>query len=128
MIHIELPFMILSLYGVMRGIDRRYMDAAKSLGARPPVAFLKVYLPLSMPGVLSGTLLVFIMSLGFYITPSMLGGTKDTMISVLIESQINTALNWGLGSALSVVLLALALFIIAVYNKLLGLDRMGGSL
>ena len=110
----------------MKNIDRRHYFAALSLGATPIKAFSKVYFPQTIPGVLSGTLLVFIMSLGFYITPSILGGSKDTMIPVLIESQINTALNWGLGSALSVVLLLLTLIIIVMYNRFLGVNKLGG--
>lgn len=107
MVQILLPFMILPLYSVMRGIDKDLIKAANNLGAGPIPAFLRVYFPLSLPGVVSGFTLVFIMSLGFFITPALLGGLGNIMISMFIESNVNEFLNWGLASALSVVLLLL---------------------
>jgi putative spermidine/putrescine transport system permease protein len=126
MIHIQLPFMILSLYGVMKGIDRNYFNVALSLGAKPVNAFWQVYFPMSLPGVGAGTLLVFIMSLGFYITPAILGGNRDTTISMVIENQVSTILNWNFGSALAVILLVITTLIIIIYNKLLGVGKVGG--
>lgn len=126
MVHIQLPFMILSLFGVMKGIDRSLTCAAMSLGATPARAFSRVYLPLSLPGVAAGTLLVFIMSLGFYITPAILGGTRDTTVPMVIENQVSTALNWGFGSALAVVLLILTVLAIIFENTLLRMNT-GGS-
>jgi ABC-type spermidine/putrescine transport system permease subunit I len=124
MIHIQLPFMILSLYGVMKGIDPTLTNAAMSLGASSPKAFYRVYLPLSLPGVAAGTLLVFIMSLGFYITPAVLGGTRDTTIPMVIENQVSTALNWGFASALAAILLVLTLVVIIVENTVLRTNEM----
>lgn len=126
MIHILLPFMILPLYAVMRGIDRNLMRAAENLGAPPGAVFRRIFLPLSLPGVAAGCLLVFILSLGFYITPKLLGGQKDVMISVLIEQQISQ-LEWGFGAALAFVLLLLALGIYTVFTRLLGVERVFGS-
>ena len=105
MAQVLLPFMILPLYSVMRGIDLRLVQAARSLGARPALAFLQVYLPLSLPGVFAGAIIVFILSLGFYITPALLGGPRSTMLSTLVQSQVLSLLNWGRGGAMGVVLL-----------------------
>jgi ABC-type spermidine/putrescine transport system permease subunit I len=110
--------MILPLYSVMRGIDKDLIKAANNLGAGPIRAFLRVYLPLSLPGVVSGFTLVFIMSLGFFITPALLGGLGNIMISMFIESHVNEFLNWGLASALSVILLLLTGFAFLVFRLL----------
>lgn len=126
MIHILLPFMILPLYAVMRGIDRNLLKAAENLGAAPWPVFRRVFLPLSLPGIAAGCLLVFILALGFYITPALLGGQKDVMISMLIQQQISQ-LKWGFGAALALVLLLLALGIYAVFTRLLGVERVFGS-
>jgi len=126
MIHILLPFMILPLYAVMRGIDRNLLRAAENLGAAPWAVFRRVFLPLSLPGVAAGCLLVFILSLGFYITPALLGGQKDVMISMLIQQQVSQ-LHWGFGATLALVLLVLALGIYLVFTRLLGVERVFGS-
>lgn len=126
MIHILLPFMILTLYGVMKGINPSFFNAALNLGATPGKAFWQVYLPMSTQGILSGSLMVFIQALGFYITPSILGGSKDTMLPVVIEMQVNRALNWNFASAMAVILLVTTIVIIAIYTKLLGADELGG--
>ena len=126
MTHILLPFMVLALYGVMRRIDPAYLRAAEGLGARPLAAFTDVFLPLSLPGVVNGSLLVFTMCLGFYITPILLGTPKDMMISQLISQQIEDLLAWGFASAIAVVLLAVTLLLLAVYNRFAGLDRLWG--
>ncbi|MDQ3226947.1 MAG: ABC transporter permease [Chloroflexota bacterium] len=126
MIHILLPFMILPLYAVMRGIDRNLLRAAGNLGAAPSAVFLRIFLPLSLPGVAAGCLLVFILGLGFYITPALLGGQRDVMISMLIQQQISQ-LNWGFGAALALVLLLMALAIYLLFTRLLGVERVFGS-
>jgi putative spermidine/putrescine transport system permease protein len=105
MVHILLPFMILPLYSVLTRIDPTYSSAAASLGAPPVSNFLRVYLPLSLPGVLTGTVLVFVIGLGYYITPALLGGPGDTMIAQLIEAQVAEFGRWGLAGALALILL-----------------------
>lgn len=117
MVHIMLPFMILPLLSSMRGIDGTLLRAASVLGANPWRQFAHVYLPLSMPGVSAGCVLVFITSLGFYITPALLGGSK-TMIAVLIEQQASRLLNWPLASALSTILLVLTCVLFMAYERL----------
>src|SRR5689334_16633686 len=126
MTHILLPYMVLALYGVMRKIDPSYLRAAESLGARPFAGFRYVFLPLSLPGVVNGSVLVFTMCLGFYITPILLGTPKDMMISQLISQQIEDLLAWGFASAIAVVLLAATLVLLGIYNRFAGLDRLWG--
>jgi putative spermidine/putrescine transport system permease protein len=127
MVHILLPFMILPLYSVMKGIDRNLMLAAQNLGANSLQAFIRVFLPLSFPGIAAGCLLVFIISLGFFITPSLLGGTKNMTISMLIESHVNALLNWGFASALSTILLTSTLLILLVSTRTLKAERLFGA-
>jgi putative spermidine/putrescine transport system permease protein len=126
MTHVLLPYMVLSLYGVIRRIDPSYMLAAEGLGARPFGAFRHVFLPLSLPGVVNGCVLVFTLCLGFYITPILLGTPKDMMISQLISQQIEDLLAWGFASAIAVVLLGFTLILLGVYNRFAGLDRLWG--
>jgi len=126
MTHVLLPYMVLALYGVMRKIDPSYMRAAEGLGARPFRAFRHVFLPLSLPGVVNGCVLVFTMCLGFYITPILLGTPKDMMISQLISQQIEDLLAWGFASSIAVVLLACTLVLLGIYNRFAGLDRLWG--
>jgi len=125
MTHVLLPFMILPLYGVMRGISPSYLRAAKSLGAPPTTAFVRVYLPQCLPGIGAGCLLVFILALGYYITPALVGGAGDQMIAYFIAFYTTATINWGLASALGAVLLAATLILCATYNKLIGFDRVG---
>jgi putative spermidine/putrescine transport system permease protein len=106
---VMLPYMILPLYAVMTRLDPRITHAARSLGATPLASFLKVYLPLTMPGVMAGILLVFTISLGFFIVPALLGGPRGLMLAQLIEFNINETLNWPMASALSTCLLAVTL-------------------
>ena len=127
MVHVLLPFMILPLLAVMKGIDRNLLKAAENLGATPTVAWWKVFFPLSLPGVGAGCLLVFMMGIGFFITPALLGGRTDVMISMAIEAQVNDMVNWGLASALAVVLLGITIFIFIIYDHVLGLDKMWGG-
>jgi putative spermidine/putrescine transport system permease protein len=126
MTQIMLPYMILPLYAVMTRLDRRLPDAARSLGAGPFTTFGKVYLPLTMPGVMAGLLLVFTICLGFFVIPALLGGAKGLMIAQLIEFNINGSLNWGLASALSVTLLATTLAIFWVGDRWFNLGAIWG--
>ena len=120
MTHILLPFMILPLYSVMRGIDPSYMRAALSMGSRPLSAFVRVVLPLSLPGLSAGALLVFIISVGYYITPALVGGTDGQMISNLIAFHMQQSNNWGLAAALGTLLLILILALYWTYDRLVG--------
>lgn len=124
MTHILLPFMILAIYSVMKGISPVYMRAAKSLGAHPIVAFRRIYLPQTLPGVGAGCFLVFVLALGYYITPALLGGAGDEMISQLIAIQTNQQLNWGLAGALSAYLVLFTVIFYFIFNKLVGVDRL----
>lgn len=127
MVHVLLPFMILPMFAVMRGIDRDFVRASQGLGASPAQTFLRVYFPLSLPGVAAGGLLTFILALGFYITPALMGGRTDMMIAQMIEFQIRDRLNFEFAAALSFVLLVSSIVIMTVYNKVLGLDKMFGG-
>jgi putative spermidine/putrescine transport system permease protein len=127
MSHILLPFMVLPLYAVMRRIDPEFSRAAANLGASPMSAFLRIFVPLSLPGVLAGCLLVFILALGFYITPALLGGLKDQMISQLIVQQIQQRLDWGFGTAMSVLLVGITLVILFVASRAIKLQDVFGS-
>jgi putative spermidine/putrescine transport system permease protein len=124
MTHILLPFMVLPIYSVMKGISPVYMRAASSLGARPARAFIRVYLPLSLPGISAGTLLVFILALGYYITPALVGGPRDQMVSYFIAYFTSNVINWGMAAGLSAILLVLVLILYFIYNKLVGIDRL----
>lgn len=124
MTHIQLPFTLLPIYSVMKTISPNYMRAAKSLGGTPFYCFLRVYMPQTLPGVAAGCLLTFILCLGYYITPALVGGPTDQMISGFIERAINSENNWGKASALGVILLTATLILYYVYNKLIGIDRM----
>ncbi len=128
MVQILLPLMILPLYATMKGIDRNLLKASKTLGAGPVQTFVRVFLPLSTPGILAGLTLVFIISLAFFITPALVGGRKDIMIAMLIESQITRLLNWGFAAALSLILMTMTLAIIAVFNKFIGINRFFGAM
>src|SRR5207244_2199838 len=105
MTYILLPFMVLTIFSVISGIDRSLVRAAYSLGASKSYAFLRIFLPLSLAGIAAGTLLVFIMSLGFFITPALLGGPTDVMIGMLVAREVEVTNDWSFASALSVMLL-----------------------
>ncbi|UZF95632.1 ABC transporter permease [Bosea sp. NBC_00550] len=124
MAHMLVPFMVLALYAVMKRIDEVYMRAAASLGARPLRAFLTVYLPQSLPGVLNGATLVFITCLGFYVTPTLIGSPQDKMIAGRIGQQIEQLLEFGAASATSMVLLAAAVALFVIYDRLFGIEKM----
>ena len=123
MTYVLLPYMVLTVYSVMRGIDPAFVRAAHSLGASRWQAFRKVFLPLSLPGIAGGTLLVFILSLGFFITPALMGGPSDVMIAMLIEREVEFTLNWSFASALAVILLALTLIGFVGYNRIVRLEH-----
>ena len=127
MSHILLPFMVLPLWAVMRRIDPEYGRAAANLGASPMRAFFRVFVPLTMPGVLAGCLLVFVLALGFYITPALLGGLRDQMISQLIVQQVQQRLDWGFGAAMSVVLMAITLIALLIASRAVRLRDVFGS-
>ena len=123
MTHILLPFTILPLYSVMRQIPASYVRAARSLGASPSLAFWRVYLPQCVPGLSAGALLVFILSLGYYITPALVGGATDQLISHFIADNIGRSLNWGLASALSSILLVAVLALYWAYDRVAGVSN-----
>lgn len=124
MTHIQLPFTLLPIYSVMRTISPSYMRAARSLGAGPFRAFWRVYFPQTLPGVGAGCLLTFILSLGYYITPALVGGPRDQMVGYFVALYTNQELNWGMASALGAVLLAITMTLYIVYNRLIGIDKM----
>lgn len=118
MIHILLPFMILPVYSVMKSVPPTYLRAAISLGSPPLAAFLRVYVPQTLPGVGAGGLLVFILSIGYYVTPALLGGANDQMLSYYIAQYTNVDVNWGLACALGALLLAATLVLYGVYRRI----------
>jgi putative spermidine/putrescine transport system permease protein len=127
MVNVMLPYCVLPIYSVMAGQDRGLMAAASSLGAGPVRAFWRVFFPLAVPGLAAGALLTFVLSLGFYITPALLGGPRQTMIAQLIESQVKNLGQFEVASALSIVLMALTIVVLVVYNRFFGLSRVFGG-
>ena len=123
MTHILLPFMILPLYSVMKTIPPSYVRAARSMGATPFAAFRAVYFPNTIPGIGAGAILVFILAIGYYITPALVGGTSGTLISNFIAYHISTSLNWGLAAALGTILLLLVLALYILYDKIVGINN-----
>jgi putative spermidine/putrescine transport system permease protein len=120
MVHILLPFMVLPLYSVMQSVPPSYQRAAISLGSHPFAAFWRVYVPQTYPGVAAGSLLVFIIAVGYYITPALLGGAGDQMISYYVAYFTNQTINWGMASALGLILLAGTLLLYALYRRISG--------
>jgi len=127
MTHVLLPFMVLPLYSVMRAIPPRYMDAAASLGATPAQAFRRVYWPQTLPGVGAGSLLVFILAIGYYITPALVGGSSGQLISNMVAYHMQTSLNWGLAGALGGIMLAGVFVLYVLYDRLVGIERLSLS-
>jgi len=123
MTHIQLPFTLLPIYSVMKTISPSHVRAARSLGAGPFYAFWRVYFPQTVPGIAAGCLLTFILCLGYYITPALVGGPTDQMVSYFVALYTNRELNWGMASALGAILLAATLILYYVYNKIIGVDR-----
>lgn len=124
MTHVLLPFMVLPLYSVMRSIPPSHMPAAVSLGASPLKAFRRVYLPQTLPGIGAGSLLVFILAIGYYITPALVGGRTGELISSQIAYHVQTSLNWGLAAALSSILLVAVTVLYLIYSRVVGIERM----
>ncbi|HDR8925059.1 TPA: ABC transporter permease [Burkholderia vietnamiensis] len=120
MTHILLPYAILSLYSVMKGVPNLYMKAARSLGAGPIRSFFQVYFPQTLPGVGAAGMLTFILAVGYYITPAIVGGPEDQLASYYIANHVNTTLNWGLASALATILLAGVLLVYGMFVRLTG--------
>ncbi|WP_316399498.1 ABC transporter permease [Bradyrhizobium sp. 33ap4] len=123
MTHIQLPFTLLPIYSVMKTISPNLVRAARSLGAGPFYAFWKVYFPQTLPGIAAGCLLTFILCLGYYITPALVGGPTDQMVSYFVAHYTNEDLNWGMASALGAILLTATLLLYYAFNKLVGVDR-----
>jgi mannopine transport system permease protein len=123
MTHVLLPFMILPVYGTLRGIPPELARAARSLGAGSLATFRRVVLPLSLPGVAAGAVIVFTLSLGFFITPALVGGPTSLMLSTLIAQQATTLLNWPFAGALSMLLLVVTLALVIAFHRVLRLDR-----
>ncbi len=124
MTHILLPFMVLPLYAVMRGIDNSYMRAAISMGSSPLAAWYRIYLPMSLPGLSAGALLVFIISIGYYITPALVGGTDGQMISNIIAFHMQVSNNWELAAALGSLLLVLIVLLYWLFDRFVGTDNL----
>ncbi len=122
MAHIMLPFLILPLYGAMKKIDRDMMQAASNLGASPVKAFWKIYFPLSLSGLVAGSLIVFVLCLGFYVTPAVLGGGRVVMVATQITAILENQFNWGAASALGVVLLFATIMVLYIAGRLFKLD------
>ncbi len=127
MVHIMLPFLILPVYSAMRAIDTDLLKAASNLGASPRRAFWSVFFPLSTPGLFAGALMVFVLCLGFFVTPAVLGGGKVIMVSMKIVSNIELFVNWGAASALGVVLLVLTGGVLWIASRFLNLEKMTGG-
>ncbi len=124
MVHILLPFMVLPLYSVMKNIPATHVRAAASLGASPWTAFRRVYMPQTVPGIGAGALMVFIQALGYYITPALVGGAEDQMISYFVAFYASRTINWGMAAALSLILLLATMVLYGVYNRLVGFERL----
>jgi putative spermidine/putrescine transport system permease protein len=127
MTYVLLPYMVLTLYAAMKAIDPSYMRAAHGLGASRTYTFLHVYLPLSAHGVLSGCLIVFILAIGFFITPALMGGPSDVMIAMLIERSVEIMLDWPSAAIMSLLLLAVTLVLYAIYYRVTDVRRMMGT-
>ncbi|MGE8356783.1 MAG: ABC transporter permease subunit, partial [Microvirgula sp.] len=119
-----LPFVILPVYSVMKSIPPTYLRAAVSLGSHPIGAFWRVYFPQTLPGIAAGGLLAFIISIGYYITPALLGSPNDQMVSYYVAFYTNTTINWGMAAALGGLLLLATMALYAVYSKLVGANRL----
>lgn len=126
MVHYMIPYAVLPLYANMKGVDQRLVLAARGLGASPARAFLKVFLPLTMPGLISAGVLVFIFALGFYITPALLGGGKTIMLAEYIAVQVNDTLNWGLGAMLATTLLITVVLLLCLLARFANLREVFG--
>jgi putative spermidine/putrescine transport system permease protein len=124
MTYILLPYMVLTLFAVMRGIDGNLLRAARGMGASGLRIFWRIHLPLSLHGVLSGSLIVFILAIGFFITPALMGGPSDVMIAMLIEREVELTLNWPVAAVMSLFLLIVTLGLFALYSRFTTIERM----
>lgn len=127
MTYIMVPFMVLTLYGVMRGINQDLIRVAYALGASRWFAFRRVYLPLCLPGLVGGAILVFVMSLGFYVTPALMGGPSDVMMAMVIAREVEVGLNWPLAAAMATVLLCVTMIGLGLCARLVRIDLLLGS-
>ena len=124
MVHVMLPFLVLPVYATMKSIDQDLLRASQSMGASPTESFWRVFFPMSLPGLFAGVVMVFVLSLGCFTTPALLGGGRVQMLAQRIESSVTLYANWGAASALGVVLIVIAFACIALLNKVFGLDRL----
>jgi len=127
MTYVLLPYMVLTLFAAMKSIDRNLLLAARGMGASGPMIFWRVYLPLSLHGVISGALIVFILSIGFFITPALMGGPSDVMVAMLIERSVEITLDWTSASVMSLFLLAVTLVLYAIYYRVTDVRRLMGA-
>jgi len=127
MTYVLLPYMVLTLFAAMKSIDRTLLLAARGMGASGPMIFWRVYLPLSLHGVISGALIVFILSIGFFITPALMGGPSDVMVAMLIERSVEITLDWTSASVMSLFLLAVTLMLYAIYYRVTDVRRLMGA-
>lgn len=127
MVHVLIPYMIIPTYAAIQAIDPALLRACDSLGARPAQVFSRVLLPLSLPGLATGCLLVFTLSLGFYVTPAILGGRGQTTLTMLMEIEVNEQLNWGFAAAHAAVLIAITAVLFFAYRSKFGMDRLWGQ-
>lgn len=126
LVHILLPIMVMAIYAVMRKVDVNVMKAAASLGATPFAAFRSVYLPLTAAGIVSGSTIVFVLCMGFYVTPVLIGSPREQMISGVVGQQIEEFLAFGEASTMAIVLLFVTVVVLSVYHRFFGLDRLWG--
>lgn len=126
MVHVMLPFMVLPIYSVMKAVPKTYIRASLSLGAHPVLGFWKVFVPLTMPGVASGCLMTFIITVGYYITPTLVGGPKENMITYFIAFFVNDTINWGMAAALGTILLGIVMTLYFTIGKVVGIHRIVG--
>jgi len=126
MTYVLMPYMVLTLYAAMKGIDLRLLSAAKGMGAGNLYVFRRVYFPLSVHGVISGSLIVFILAIGYFITPALMGGPSDVMIAMLIEREVEILVNWPTAAIMSLALLAVTMVLYVVYYRVAGVQRFMG--
>jgi ABC-type spermidine/putrescine transport system permease subunit I len=127
MTYVLLPYMVLTLYAAMKMIDTNLLRAARGMGASGPMIFFRIYLPLSLHGVISGALIVFILSIGFFITPALMGGPGDVMIAMLIERSVEITIDWSSAAVMSLLLLAVTLVLYTVYYRMTDIRRLMGA-
>jgi putative spermidine/putrescine transport system permease protein len=127
MTYVLLPYMVLTLFAVMKSIDRNLLLAARGMGASGPMIFRRIYLPLSLHGVISGALIVFILSIGFFITPALMGGPSDVMVAMLIERSVEITLDWPAAAVMSLFLLVVTLVLYAIYYRVTDVRRLMGA-